>query len=67
MPAPARVIQVLGKLGVKGVSKVKCKVLEGEDKDKVLLRNIMGPVQEGDIVFLKETAMDTSSRYQRKG
>lgn len=67
MAYPAQVIQVMGRMGVKGVSKVRCKVLDGADKDKTLSRNIMGPVQVGDVVYLKETAMDTASRYQRKG
>ena len=67
MATPAVVTQLLGRLGVKGVSRVRLKVLEGADKDKTLMRNIVGPVQIGDIVLIKDTAMDTSSRFQRKG
>jgi len=67
MPAPAEVIQLIGRMGVKGVSKVRCKVLEGNDNGKVIIRNVMGPIRIGDVIYLKETAMDTASRYQRKG
>lgn len=64
---PAQVVQLMGRMGVKGVRKVKLKVLEGNDKDKVLMRNVVGPITLGDIVLVKDTAMDTSSRFQRKG
>jgi len=67
MVTKARIVQVLGRIGVKGVSKVRAKVIEGPDKDKVLLRNVIGPVNIDDIILLKETAMDASSRFQRKG
>lgn len=67
MPTSAVVTQVMGRMGVKGVSKVRCKVLEGDDKDKLLMRNVIGPVKVGDVLLIKDTAMDTSSRFQRKG
>lgn len=67
MATPAKVVQLLGRMGVKGVSKVRCKVLDGNDKEKVIIRNVVGPIKLGDIVLLKETAMDTAGRFQRKG
>ena len=67
MPTAAVVTHLLGRIGVKGVVKARCRVLDGDDKDKVLTRNISGPLRPGDVVILKDTTMDTSSRFQRKG
>ena len=62
MVVAAEVIQLLEKLGVKGVTKIRCKVLEGRDKGKVLMRNVSGPVSKNDIILLKDTEMDASGR-----
>ncbi len=59
---PAEVMQILGRLGIKGVSRVRCKVLDGEDKGKILTRNVVGPIKKGDVILLKETAMDSVAR-----
>jgi len=64
MPVPAEIIQIVGKLGVKGVSRIRCKVLEGRDKGKILTRNVAGHINIGDVILLKDTAMDSESRWQ---
>ena len=66
MPVPAEVIQVLGKLGIKGVSRVRCKIIDGRDKDKIVTRNTVGPIRIGDIIMLKETAMDTEAKLAQR-
>ncbi len=66
MTVAAEVVQVLDKLGIKGVSRVRCKVIEGKDKDKILTRNVVGPIRKGDVILLKETAMDAEAKFAQR-
>lgn len=62
MAIAAEIITVMGRMGVKGVTRVRCKTLGEGDRGKILTRNVVGPVRIGDIIMLKETEMDAVGR-----
>ena len=53
---PAEIVEIRTKTGVYGeIYQVLCKVLEGPDAGRVILRNIKGPVKKGMIIVLLDT------------
>lgn len=54
-----RVEEVIGRTGTRGEAiQVRVKILDGRDKDKVMRRNVKGPIQKDDILMLRETEIE---------
>lgn len=62
----ARVEEIIGRTGTRGEAvQVRCKILEGRDANKIIRRNVKGPVQKEDILMLRETEIE--ARQLNKG
>ncbi|MEZ3114315.1 30S ribosomal protein S28e [Halobaculum sp. MBLA0147] len=58
----AEVIEIVGKTGMHGEAmQVKCRIQEGGNQGRIITRNVLGPVKQGDVLQLRETQRDADS------
>jgi small subunit ribosomal protein S28e len=63
---PAEVLEVIGSTGMHGEAmQVKCRVLEGNNKGRIVTRNTVGPIREGDVIMLIETEREAKKLSRR--
>ena len=56
---PGSIEEIVGRTGTRGEAiQVRVKVLAGRDANKIIRRNVRGPVQLGDILMLRETEIE---------
>jgi len=63
---PAEIIEIVGRTGMHGEStQIKCKVLEGQNKGRIITRNCRGPIRTGDVIVLLETDREVRKLLRR--
>ena len=56
---PAQVVEVLGRTGMRGeASSVKVRVLDGDDRGRIIRRNVVGPVDIGCLLYTSPSPRD---------
>src|SRR3989344_1408356 len=64
---PAVVEEVIGRTDTRGgITQVRCRILDGYDKGKILRRNVRGPIRIKDVLMLRETEIEARKLTQTR-
>ena len=64
---PAQVVEVLGRTGMRGeASSVKVRVLDGDDRGRIIRRNVLGPIEVGDMLLLMDSSREAKALDRRR-
>jgi len=56
---PGRIEEIIARTGMRGEAvQVRVKILDGRDQNKIIRRNVKGPVKKGDLLMLRETEFE---------
>ncbi len=63
---PAQVVEILGRTGMRGESSsVKVRILGGDDRGRIIRRNVIGPVDVGDQLLLLDSSREAKALDRR--
>ncbi|MCK5299671.1 MAG: 30S ribosomal protein S28e [Candidatus Aenigmarchaeota archaeon] len=57
---PAEVVVIIEQSGTKGIYRVRAKIKSNDVKNKVVVRNVLGPVRVGDIIMITQHDMEAA-------
>ena len=60
MAIPAEVVMIMDRTGTKGIYRVRAKVKGDIGKNKVVVRNVLGPIKIGDIIMITQQDMESA-------
>ena len=63
---PAQVVEILGRTGMRGESSsVKVRILAGDDRGRIIRRNVVGPIDVGDQLLLLDSSREAKALDRR--
>ena len=63
---PAQIVEILGRTVMRGeASSVKVRVLDGDDRGRIIRRNVIGPVDVGDQLLLLDSSREAKALDRR--
>ncbi len=60
MAIPAEVVVIMDRTGTKGIYRIRAKLLGDVGRNKVVVRNVLGPIKVGDIVMITQQDMEAA-------